>query len=746
MILGSVLLLGLSAGAGAEHNAAQALVEHGDAGPAPRARKGTATAGPRARTGSSTKGSPKKGSTKKGSTKKGTTVAPDGKRRPKGNLRFGQRLRAQALAKPPAVPTVTERIKPTAVAKARAKRHSPRRWGKGRIPKASFTSKRNRNELKTREARAPKKIKDRLSQMRQTLKADKRRFSVGYTPVLDLPTAAVTGQREPKNLVQLARKQNAEAAAFQSRRFVPNLRQRSLRAARVVGPDGSDGAPTGGKSSERVDAPFEPMVGNATCSVSATAWSWKEQLAAPRSQGSCGSCWAFATLSVFEAAENIANGFDAQLDLSEQHMVDCAQTTDGFDIGSCSGGYTVMVYDYLQRKGAPLESQVPYKERNGTCNEKLKAKDKIANWGFVHENGLVPEVDQIKAALCNYGPVSSSVYVTPAFKGYTSGVFDEMATGQTNHAVTLVGWDDKRGAWLLRNSWGTWWGEDGYMWIKYGSNLVGRSAAWAVVEPDEQPAVSKTFKSRRMLVRNKSDQTLEVKLLYREGKRWAPGKPGEGKALRYTIAADSEALLGTDGDEIEASRVRVWAEATSGGRSWTKYRSKSLALVPEGAYKSDKIDTYVLTFDPSNADGAGGSSTKGKSANDVLAEAFGLVEKGKHEQGRAMFARFLEDNPGHAKIPEARFWMGYSYYLEGSFYEALMEWYDVVYEHPEDDFVAYALYYSGLAYTSRGQCDLAQQCFELVVHAGYPSATKEWVDAANEQLGRLDGNPKKYCG
>lgn len=729
MILGSLLLLGLTSTADADADAA-ARAEA--AAPAPRARKkATTTAAPR------------RGTTR-ATTKPRVTNTTERKKR------IGGRMAARALAKPPSVPIVSKRIEPSPrAAKLETKRRTGR-WLRSRLPKRAFTTKKNRAELVKREKAAPKAIETELRTLRRTIARDKRRFKVGYTPVLDQPTELITGLKEPENLAELARKQNAEAAAVARKRHLPNLRMRSWKRATVVGPDSSGPAPKDGKSSEVVDDPFNPMVGNATCAVNATAWSWKDHLAEPRSQGSCGSCWAFATLAVFEAAENIANGVDQDLDFSEQHMVDCAETSDGFDIGTCMGGFTVMMYDYLQRKGAPLESQVPYKEKEATCDRKLKAKDKIANWGFVDENGMVPEVDQIKAAMCNYGPVSASVFVTPAFKAYTSGVFDEMASGQTNHAVTLVGWDDKRGAWLLRNSWGTWWGEDGYMWIKYGSNNVGRSAAWAVVEPDEAPPKTKTFKARQLLVRNKTGRTIEVDLVYREGKTWKPGTAKSGKSLQYTIAADSEALIGRGGDEIEANKVRVWAEAADGS-TWTQHKGNDLSLLPQGSYEAEKIETFVLTFDGTNVDagkgkGSGTGKTKGKNVDTIFADAFSLIEEGKHEEGRAMFARFLEERPSHPRVPEARFWTGYSFYLEGSNYEALTEWYDIVYNYPEDDFVAYALYYSGLAYAGRGQCDLAIQCFDIVAHGGYPSATKEWIDSALEQITKLEDEPKAYCG
>ena len=166
----------------------------------------------------------------------------------------------------------------------------------------------------------------------------------------------------------------------------PAPRDRNSNWAAVMHPESADGAPAGG-ASENVDTPFEPMVGDAVCSVSDEAWSWKPMMPEPRSQGSCGSCWAFATISVFEASENIANGFDKHLDLSEQDIVDCADDEYGADVGSCNGGYTTRVFQYLEREGAALESEVPYRAKNGTCNEQ-DHKHKVANWGYVDADGM----------------------------------------------------------------------------------------------------------------------------------------------------------------------------------------------------------------------------------------------------------------------------------------------------------------------------------------------------------------------
>lgn len=649
--------------------------------------------------------------------------------------------------KPPALPKAKERKKAPAGAYLHPRKAKTKRKKPVKIPPRAFTSRKNRTKLAAREKKAPKAVKAQLANLRKSIKTKKKSYRVAYTPAMDRPMDQLTGLKHPKNEKKLAREQNARAAKVASKRFIPNFMQRSIRGGRVLTPDSSGPAPTG-KGTESVDAPFEPMVGDATCSTGATAWSWKEYMAPPRSQGACGSCWAFATVAVLEAAVGIANGLNKTLDLSEQHVVDCADDASGFDLGSCSGGYTSMVFQYLQREGTPFESDVPYLEKDSSC-KKAKVEHKVANWGYVDEDGMSPTVDELKSALCKYGVVSSSVYVTSAFKAYAGGVFDEFANGQTNHAVDIVGWDDLRGAWLVRNSWGTWWGEDGYIWVKYGSNSIGKNAAWAVVEPDEPPPSMKKFAQRQLRVRNKSDETITVKVLAKSGGKWSPSKKATD-ATKYTIAPGSEALLGDASKSLRASEVKLWASG-KGGTKWTKYKTKSLDLTPDGDYKAEKLDTFVYTFDETNEDsGSAGKGkkdpTKGLSADQLFTAAYEKIEAGKHAKGRAQMNRFLEKHPNSGRVPEARFWLGFSYYSQASFYEALTEWYDIVYEYPEHDFVAFALYYSGLAYTQRGQCDLALQCFDIVSNGGYPSATKEWVTAADEKAAELDKDPGKYCG
>jgi len=213
-----------------------------------------------------------------------------------------------------------------------------------------------------------------------------------------------------------------------------------------------------------------------------THFNWCEQgkCTPVKNQGACGSCWAFATTGVLESAIKIHDGIER--DLSEQYLLSC--NTDGY---GCSGGFWAHDYHYNKippgepDAGAVYESDFPYLGRQTVCSAPHPHHEKLLSWGLVAGYGL-PSVAALKQAIYNYGPVTAGVCAGSAFVRYTGGIFQTDESSQcpygTNHAVILVGWDDAQGVWYLRNSWGTGWGENGMMRIKYGISLVGEDASY----------------------------------------------------------------------------------------------------------------------------------------------------------------------------------------------------------------------------------------------------------------------------
>ena len=104
---------------------------------------------------------------------------------------------------------------------------------------------------------------------------------------------------------------------------------------------------------------------------------------------------------------------------------------------------------------------------------------KAASWDYVNSPpDKLPTVKQLKTALIEHGPLVAPIFYDECLANYRGGVFNEQDLGTINHVVLLVGWDDEKQAWLVKNSWGEEWGEKGFAWIKYGSNNIGVFAAW----------------------------------------------------------------------------------------------------------------------------------------------------------------------------------------------------------------------------------------------------------------------------
>lgn len=180
----------------------------------------------------------------------------------------------------------------------------------------------------------------------------------------------------------------------------------------------------------------------------------------PKQQGGCGSCWSFAMTGALESyVLRKRNTPGADLDLSEQVYVSCSS------VGSCNGG--VLFPLFLVREGLPPESAYPYAETNGSCADAKpgweKQAHKIDGWGMVW-----PSLSKIKAALAHYGPLPTSMQVYSDFMDYKSGVYTRVGGKRLGgHAVLLVGYNDDEEYFIVKNSWGTGWGENGFFRIDY---------------------------------------------------------------------------------------------------------------------------------------------------------------------------------------------------------------------------------------------------------------------------------------
>nr|AAW28152.1 westerpain-10 [Paragonimus westermani] len=208
-------------------------------------------------------------------------------------------------------------------------------------------------------------------------------------------------------------------------------------------------------------------------------WRAKGAVTAVENQGSCGSCWAFSTAGNVEGQWFIKTG--QLVSLSKQQLVDCDRAAQG-----CNGGWPASSYlEIMYMGGLESESDYPYVGVEQTCalnKEKLVAKidDSIV---------LGPEEEDHAAYLAEHGPLSTLLNAV-ALQHYQSGVlkptFDECPDTELNHAVLTVGYDKEGDMpyWIIKNSWGTDWGEKGYFRLFRGDCTCGinRMATSAIIK------------------------------------------------------------------------------------------------------------------------------------------------------------------------------------------------------------------------------------------------------------------------
>lgn len=255
-------------------------------------------------------------------------------------------------------------------------------------------------------------------------------------------------------------------------------------------------------------------------------------------QGKCGSCWAFASTSVYYSSWQLekmrqGNAVSRRIDFdnggyeripSVQQLLNCIAKTKG----DCTSGWHGSAFAFMVNNHVPhVPDRLVYKNpekalieeytgRKAPCasilrnrqiergrgdnasifdgphNDRLKKNsdtmvynfDRPLAWGYVNQPfDKMPSVEQIKAALIEHGPLAAPIWADHCFAVYKSGVFNGHNNRSLNHVVVLIGWDDAKQAWLIKNSWGKDWGEDGYGWVKWGSNNIGLFAAWIQPSP-----------------------------------------------------------------------------------------------------------------------------------------------------------------------------------------------------------------------------------------------------------------------
>ena len=169
---------------------------------------------------------------------------------------------------------------------------------------------------------------------------------------------------------------------------------------------------------------------------------------------------------------------------------------------------------YLQYLGAIDADRYFYTGAKGQCAANFDREYFVLNWGYVGDTDTIPPSAALKKAIRQYGPIATAVLSTnwdgywkidergnenPVWRtNFPDGVFQGLPSdlskpGNIDHIVAIVGWDDTvgdHGVWIIKNSWGVFWGDGGYMLLPYGSNNIGFGAAWVSAYPTSNASQS----------------------------------------------------------------------------------------------------------------------------------------------------------------------------------------------------------------------------------------------------------------
>jgi C1A family cysteine protease len=202
-----------------------------------------------------------------------------------------------------------------------------------------------------------------------------------------------------------------------------------------------------------------------------------------KNQGPCGSCWSFATYGSLESSLLTSETWD----FSENNL----KNTHGFDMGHCDGGNHNMSTAYLARWGGPIsEADDPYNPTSNSSPSGLSVQKHAQDVLFLPDRAGPLDNDTIKQAVMTYGAVYTTMYWSSSYWNEANDAYYYTGTTYANHAVAIVGWDNDfpktnfkapnppdNGAFIIKNSWGTGFGINGYFYISYYDSNIGKDNA-----------------------------------------------------------------------------------------------------------------------------------------------------------------------------------------------------------------------------------------------------------------------------